>query len=97
ENEASYYPGVRVHGAELVRAGGKEGEDVSELLNPFSRWMRSLRKNPQRNAIYASYLAAISESQKTVWITQAYFAPNQEFRDVLESAARRGVDVRLLV
>ena len=84
-------------GGVLVRAVGKEGEDVSELLNPFTRWMRSLHANAERNAIYASYLAAISQSLRSVWITQAYFAPNDEFRKVLQSAARRGVDVRLLV
>lgn len=56
-----------------------------------------MRTRGDRHAIYASYLAAISESRRRVWITQAYFAPNEEFRYVLETAARRGIDVRLLV
>jgi cardiolipin synthase len=96
-DEASYLPRVRARGDELVRAVGKQGEDVSDLLNPFTRLVRSVRTTAERNAIYASYLAAISESRSRVWITQAYFAPNQDFRDALASAARRGSDVRLLV
>jgi cardiolipin synthase len=32
-----------------------------------------------------------------VWITQAYFAPDDGFLDTLKSAARRGVDVRVIV
>jgi cardiolipin synthase len=32
-----------------------------------------------------------------IWITQAYFAPDERFMDTLRQAARRGVDVRVLV
>jgi cardiolipin synthase len=97
-NESHYFPSIRPRGDELVRAVAKEGEDVSELLlSRLERLVRTVRSHGERNAIYASYLAAISESRRRVWITQAYFAPNQEFSDVLEAAARRGIDVRVLV
>jgi cardiolipin synthase len=96
--EAKYFPKLRPHGDELVRAVSKEGEDLSDLLvSPFARALLSMRSLRHRNAIYASYLAAISESRSRVWITQAYFAPNREFREALEGAAHRGIDVRLLV
>jgi cardiolipin synthase A/B len=97
-NEPDYFPVIRPRGGELVRAVAKEGEDVSELLlSRFARLVWTVRNRAERNAIYASYLAAISESRQRVWITQAYFAPNEEFSEVLEAAARRGIDVRLLV
>lgn len=48
-------------------------------------------------SIYKAYITAISLAQRRVWVTQAYFAPNDEFIDALEAAARRGVDVRILL
>jgi cardiolipin synthase len=46
----------------------------------------------------ASSLAAIvAAARKRLWITNAYFAPRQRATDLLTSAARRGVDVRLLL
>ena len=41
--------------------------------------------------------AAIGHAQQRVWITQAYFAPDDTFTEIIETAARRGVDVRLLL
>lgn len=48
-------------------------------------------------AIYAGYLAAIRAARHQLWITQAYFVPDQAIRDELKAAARRGVDTRVLV
>lgn len=46
----------------------------------------------------ASALAAIVEAaRETVWLTNAYFAPNRLAVRILERAALRGVDVRLLL
>ncbi len=47
--------------------------------------------------IRSMYLEAILRSSRNVWMTQAYFLPDQDFVDALKDAARRGVDVRLLV
>lgn len=47
--------------------------------------------------IYATYLATVTRASKRLWMTQAYFAPNEELQDALIAAARRGVDVRLIV
>ncbi|MFC5178728.1 phospholipase D-like domain-containing protein [Nocardioides taihuensis] len=47
--------------------------------------------------IRGMYLEAISRASRNVWITQAYFLPDQDFVDALKQAAARGVDVRLLV
>jgi len=46
---------------------------------------------------YATLLSAITSAQKTVWVTTAYFVPTDEEKDALVRAARRGVDVRLLL
>lgn len=38
----------------------------------------------------------ISAAQRTLYITNAYFVPDEDFRKMLKTAARRGVDVRVL-
>ena len=43
------------------------------------------------------FLAAIEGAKERLWITTAYFAPRSGFVDLLCAAARRGVDVRILV
>ena len=47
--------------------------------------------------IRAMYLEAINRASRNVWMTTAYFIPDQDFVDAMKNAARRGVDVRLLV
>lgn len=43
------------------------------------------------------YISAIDESEKSVFLTTAYFLPDHNLLDALKSAAQRGVDVRVLV
>ena len=47
--------------------------------------------------IYSAYLAAIRNATRKIWIQQAYFAPNPELRQELIQAAKRGVDIRIIV
>jgi len=47
--------------------------------------------------IYATLLSAISSAEVSVNITNAYFAPDPQLLDALEAAARRGVDVNLIL
>ena len=47
--------------------------------------------------IRSMYLEAINRASRNVWMTHAYFIPDQDFVDALKDAARRGVDVRLLL
>lgn len=45
----------------------------------------------------ATLLSAIRGAQKTIWLTTAYFVPTEDEMHDLEAAARRGVDVRLML
>jgi cardiolipin synthase len=72
------------------------------LLETASDWEPRIRI--QRNVprlwmfpIRSMYLEAINRASKRIWITTAYFLPDQDFVDALKLAAGRGVDVRLLV
>src|SRR5262249_770838 len=47
--------------------------------------------------IYVNLISAINNAEKNVYITDAYFAPDAKMLDAMESAAHRGVDVKLLV
>lgn len=68
-------------------------------------WMRgkavvaAVDGTPDKNrpAIYRTLLVAITLARKSVHLTTGFFAPTPELRHTLEHAARRGVDVRIVV
>ena len=49
------------------------------------------------NLIYASLLTSIDVAQRSIYLTMAYFAPGQALVESLAEAARRGVDVQLVL
>jgi cardiolipin synthase len=60
--------------------------------------LRVLATDPNAGfEIYKAFLLAIGESKKTVHITSAYFVPDQQFVDALCNAAKRGVEVKLVL
>ncbi|WP_075794334.1 cardiolipin synthase ClsB [Massilia putida] len=50
-----------------------------------------------RRTIQRAYLQAIGRARKRVLMATPYFAPGRKFRDALCQAARRGVDVCLMI
>ncbi|MBQ7216417.1 MAG: cardiolipin synthase [Synergistaceae bacterium] len=48
-------------------------------------------------AIADEYIRIISESLNRVWITTPYLVPDRAFLEAVYSAARRGVDVRIII
>jgi cardiolipin synthase len=49
------------------------------------------------STIYYALIAAIQNAQRNVYIEDAYFAPGRQFLDILKAAARRGVNVQLIL
>lgn len=47
--------------------------------------------------IRAKYLETINRASKNIWITMGYFIPDYAIKTLLIDAARRGVDVRILI
>jgi cardiolipin synthase len=47
--------------------------------------------------IRGMYIEAINRASRHIWMTHAYFIPDHDLVEALVDAARRGVDVRLLV
>ncbi len=65
-------------------------------------WATDIRihRNTPRMAVYPirnMYLEAIDRASKSIHITQAYFAPDDDFVASMFAAARRGVDVRIII
>ncbi len=94
------YPMMEPVGDSQVCAVTDQGEDFlghrrdDDLPQPKNPLRPKYRIEPR---IYRAYLDAIRRARHRVWITQAYFAPNGRFIRALTAAARRGVDVRLIL
>jgi cardiolipin synthase len=72
------------------------------LLETASTWEPTIRfhRNVPRLWMFpirSMYLEAIARASRNIWITTAYFLPDPDFAEALTAAARRGVDVRLLI
>lgn len=65
----------------------------------WSSELRTYRNDPQRLIfpIRSIYIEAIEQAQQHIFMTQAYFIPDEAVLQALMRAARRGVDVRVLV
>jgi cardiolipin synthase A/B len=72
------------------------------LLETASTWEPTIRihRNVPRLWMFpirSMYLEAFARASRNIWMTTAYFLPDQDFVDALAQAAARGVDVRLLI
>src|SRR5262249_36830993 len=57
----------------------------------------ALSEARERSVLANGVVRRIEASRERAWIMSAYFVPSRRFRKALRRAARRGVDVRLLV
>jgi len=69
------------------------------VASPGARVVQVLTSGPDEgpNRIYRSLLSAIDASRRSVYLTMAYFAPGADMVQALSDAARRGVDVVLVL
>ena len=66
-----------------------DGSEVVRIIGSAPRRLKS--------RYYVTVLSAIRNAENNIWMTQAYFAPTHREKEDLMRAARRGVDVRLLL
>ncbi|MHB8817238.1 MAG: phospholipase D-like domain-containing protein [Steroidobacteraceae bacterium] len=74
--------------------------DVPARMAPQGKdVVRVVGSSPSKFATryYVSVLTAIRSAQNSIWMTAAYFVPTREELHALRAAARRGVDVRILL
>jgi cardiolipin synthase len=68
------------------------------LKNQGNKMVRVLASEPESNpAIYKAYLLAIQEARDSIHITSAYFVPDAQILKALIAAAKRGVDVKIIM
>ncbi|HXS28631.1 MAG TPA: phospholipase D-like domain-containing protein [Steroidobacteraceae bacterium] len=74
-------------------------EETSGTLEGGREIVRVLGSTPERltSRYYATVLTAIRTADSSIWLTAAYFVPTHQELRGLEAAARRGVDVRVLL
>ena len=72
--------------------GGPDGIEGKSRV-----WVAANQEFLRRYGIHSSYLSAVRAARKEVLIANAYFLPGRPMRAALAAAARRGVEVRILV
>lgn len=87
--------------ANWIQQGGQALTSAEYFPTPEKKGdviVRVLGSVPQESStIYLTLMSAIRNAQTNIYITDAYFAPGLQTLQALEAAARRGVDVRLLL
>lgn len=76
-----------------------ERQFLPPLTNVGSNYVRVATGTPQAGdpEIYIALLSAVRHAETRIWISTAFFDPTPEDVEVLKAAARRGVDVELIV
>lgn len=83
-----------------VEQGGKPFALLPAVETPRGNTVvQAIAGSPRDNhpAIYDSLLTAIASARHSVHLTTGFFVPPPELSEALECAARRGVDVRIIV
>jgi cardiolipin synthase len=75
-----------------ARYGGDSGRRADPWVSVVSSHVRH-----GRTGIRDAYRGAIDTARQRIWVTNAYFLPQVRFLRRLVAAARRGVDVRVMV
>ena len=77
----------------------EEGAYFPEIKEKGSELVRAIASSPEMplNPMYATFISAITRAQETAYITNAYFAPDPHTLAAITDAARRGVDVKLIL
>ncbi|MEO8699639.1 MAG: phosphatidylserine/phosphatidylglycerophosphate/cardiolipin synthase family protein [Kofleriaceae bacterium] len=82
----AYYLPLSANASSLAKTAGTS----------FVRLLDNTRRK-QRATTRRAYLHVIRAARERVWIENAYFLPDRGLRRALARAARRGVDVRIIV
>ena len=67
--------------------------------SPGRQVVRAIGSSPSDpfSLIYATLMSAIGSAETSIYLTNAYFAPDPQLLAALEAAAGRGVDVKLIL
>ncbi|MBL6750751.1 MAG: cardiolipin synthase B [Nevskia sp.] len=93
EFEALFVSTWREHGGDAIADAPTSAQRAGELM------VEAIGSSPEHDQqyMYRSLLVAISLARRSVHLTTGFFAPTPELDRALRAAARRGVDVALLL
>ncbi|WP_295999821.1 cardiolipin synthase [Rugamonas sp.] len=76
----------------------READYFPQPVRAGDKIVRVLATEPDTTfEIYKAYVLAFQQAKKSIHLTSAYFVPDQQTVDALTAAARRGVDVKLVL
>ncbi|HSR12152.1 MAG TPA: phospholipase D-like domain-containing protein, partial [Thermodesulfobacteriota bacterium] len=81
--------GPKLESGQLFPRLDGKGDDLVQVVGN--------RPGEDTPKIYFMYFANIAWAERTVYLTNPYFVPDDRILDALKGAARRGVDVRILL
>ena len=91
---------ARLHGQELRQVGfGREAAPAVSRRSPYGQPVRVLGQQFLRaqRQISRAYLHYLRRAERRIFIANSYFVPDGRVLRALAQAARRGVDVRIIV
>ncbi|MEO7762339.1 MAG: cardiolipin synthase [Casimicrobiaceae bacterium] len=70
-----------------------------KLTSKGTEVVRAVGSSPAEpySLMYATLISAIQNAETSVYLTNAYFVPDPQLREALKDAAKRGVDVKLIL
>lgn len=85
-----------VHTTGEVLNGNKQFPALAPVGSVLAQVIAASRADSISTSKLLLYMA-IQAAQRSIWIENAYFVPDRQIREGLAAAARRGVDVRVIV
>ena len=83
------HAGAAPPGCTYFPPGEKKGDDIVQVVGSTPGYAH--------RGTYVMYVSAVAQARQSVHITQSYFAPDGQMMKALVEAARRGVDVRIVL
>lgn len=91
---------VTIYAESWLAAGGDpiHCEDMNPVASAgVPTLVLDSRPGRGQNEVFSAYAATMGAARKTLWMTNAYFAPGRRMVRFLKATAARGVDVRLML
>lgn len=91
--ERIYFPNIKAEGKEVIRAISSSSDDT-----PTAGAQAAAQSSDGASTeIYKTLLSAINNAETSIFLTNAYFVPDQQLTDALKQAVQRGVAVKIIL
>ena len=91
--ERKYFPSIKAEGKEVIRAISSSADGTP---TPTAQTV-SAPPDGASTQIYSTLISAINNAQTSIFLTNAYFVPDQQLIGALKQAVQRGVAVKIIL